>query len=40
MKSGLKLVFNVNIVYVNLKPETLKIVPKNLNKIVHSFIQV
>jgi hypothetical protein len=35
-KSGLKLVCNVNIVYGNLKSETLKIMPRSLNKIVRS----
>jgi hypothetical protein len=35
-KSGLKLVCNVNIVYGNLRSGTLKIISKNLNKILRS----
>ncbi len=36
-KSGLKLVCNVIIVYGNLSLKTLKIMPRNLNEIVHEF---
>jgi hypothetical protein len=36
----LKLVCNVNIVYKNLKSKTLKIMPRNLNEIVRSWIRL
>ncbi len=39
-KSGLKLVCNVNILHRNFKSETLKIMPRNLNKIVSLWIQL
>ncbi len=39
-KSGLKLVCNVNIVYGNLKSETLKIMSRNLHEIVRSWIRL
>ncbi len=37
---GLKLVCNVNIVHRNFKSDTLKIMPRNLNKIVRLWIQL